>query len=207
MSTSRRVARAVLAVAAAACALGLAQTGVAMADYDAGHYAHGNLICGVGSGGAYSIYATAPVMIPDVPNQWVAFHDELWNNSGGTWHVIQQLPWEYKHAPSDVFSDALTDEFATYSWQTSSGAWTSGAHAWTVTPGGVKWAIRQTLYWYAQSYTYYGSLDFSTDIFTQATASSTLVAPAHSHILWADQSSLGSDDTTTCSLHGGGLFY
>jgi hypothetical protein len=131
-----RILRRLPAVAAAVCALGLVQAGSALADYDAGHFAHGNLICGVShSNGAYSIYATAPVVIPDVPNHWVAFHDELWNDSGGTWHVVSALPWEYKQAPSDIFSAGLTDQFATYSWQTQSGAWTSGTHSWTVTPG------------------------------------------------------------------------
>ena len=109
--------------------------------------------------------------------------------------------------PSDIFSAGLTDQFATYSWQTQSGAWTNGTHSWNVTPGNVKWAIRQSLYWYSQTYTYYGPLAFTTDIFTQATSSSTLVAPAHSHILWAAQNSLDDTGTTTCGLHSDGRFY
>jgi hypothetical protein len=195
--------RKLLALGSALCVLGLTQAGVAMADYSAGYYAHGILYCGLPSAGAYPIGATAPTMVPDVPNQQIAFRDELWNNDGGTWHMVRQSPWEYKRAPSDIFSATTATAFATYSWWTENGSPTSGYHSWQVYPGTVQWAIRQTLYWYAQSYTVYGSQDFNADIFTRATRTGTLVAQAHSRVLWTYQSAFGGDGSDTCSLHNG----
>ncbi len=68
-------------------------------------------------------------------------------------------------------------------------------------PGSVNWAIRQTLYWYPQTYTVYGSQ--TGDIFTQGTTTTTATAPAHTTNTWANQSAIGGDATSYCNLRNG----
>jgi hypothetical protein len=173
-----------LAIAGALSALALAHAGVARADYDAGHWASGIMVCGSRNlDGTYPMATTAPVMVPDVASQLLAFRDELWNNSGGRWHVVLQSPWLYKRAPSDIFSAALQDEFTTYSWSDANGARTYGIRRYNVRPGTANWAIRQTLYWYGRT-----------------------VAPtaaAHTTYTWANQAAIGGDVTSYCNLRNG----
>jgi hypothetical protein len=191
-----------LAVAAALGALAFAHAGVARADYDAGHWASGIMVCGSrNADGSYPMATTGPVMVPDVASQWLAFRDELWNDAGGRWHMVLQSPWLYKHAPSDIFSAGLQDAFTTYSWQTSAGVRTSGVRRYNVRPGSANWAIRQTLYWYPQQYTIYGSQ--TGDIFTQGSTTTTATAPAHTRYTWANQSAMGGGDSSYCNLRNG----
>jgi hypothetical protein len=194
------------AVGVTICAFGLAQAGIAEAEYDAGHYAHGIMLCGVPSpSGWYAMGTTAPTMIPDVPNQLIAFRDELWNNSGGSWHAVLTSPWEYKRAPSDIFTAATQKAFVTYGWYVNNRL-TNGYWLYSVKPGRASWAIRQVLYWYPQSYTESVASDLSLDIFTRATATRTVLAQRHSKVLWAYQSGLGNDGTDACSLSSNGQF-
>ena len=130
-----------------------------------------------------------------------AFRDELWSTSGGRWHMVRQAPWLFKRGPSDVFSAALLDSWRTYSWLTSANTRVTGTQRWNVRPGSANWAIRQTLHWYAQSYTIYGSQ--TGDIFTQATTTTTAVTPAHSLNTWSNQSPIGGDDASYCNLRNG----
>jgi hypothetical protein len=100
-----------------------------------------------------------------------------------------------------IFDAATRNAFVTYGWYTSANVLTSGARRYTVRPGSANWAIRQTLYWYPQSYTVYGSS--SGDIFIQGTTVTTKLAPAHSRTTWANQSSLGGADNGYCNLRNG----
>jgi hypothetical protein len=193
-----------LIIAAAALAIAVCQAGVASADYDPGHWASGIMYCGLrAANGTYPIGTTAPVMVPDVAGQRMAFRDELWTNAGGRWHVVIQSPLLSKTAPSDIFSAGLQTQFESQAWTAANGAQTTGYRLYSVRPGNASWAILQRMYWFPATTTVDYTNDQSLDIFSRATTTGTVVVQAHSRSTWANESSLGGSATSHCELTGG----